>query len=64
MGDAAVFYWRADDPKASLQRLATSTDPFDVWLREEAEQLHPISLTQLTEIASHNVLIGEYPQRR
>jgi hypothetical protein len=64
MGEAAVFYWLADDPKASLQRLSTSTDPFDVWLRGEIETLHPIPLSQLTQIASRNELIGEYPHRR
>jgi hypothetical protein len=63
MGDAAVFYWLADDPKTSLQRLATSTDPFDVRLRAQAEELHPIPLTQITAIASRNELIGEYPHR-
>lgn len=64
MGDAAVFYWLADDPKRSLQKLAASTDPFDVWLRGEIATLHPISLAQITEIASHNELIGEYPHTR
>jgi hypothetical protein len=63
MGDAAVFYWLADDPKASLQKLASSTDPFDVWLRGEAEKTHPIALAQLGEIISRNELIGEYPHR-
>lgn len=64
MGDAAVFYWLADDPKASLRRLASSTDPFDAWLRGEAEQIHPIPLAQIVEIASRNELVGEYPHRR
>jgi hypothetical protein len=63
MGDAVVFYWLADDPKQSLQRLASSTDPFDVWLRGEVEKVHPIALARLTEIASQNELIGEYPHR-
>jgi hypothetical protein len=62
MGDAAVFYWLADDPVASLSQLATSTDPFDVWLREEAGRAHPISLDMLASIASRNTLIAQYPR--
>jgi hypothetical protein len=61
MGDAVVVYWLADDPKASLQRLAASTDPFDVWLRDNAKQLHPLPLDTITAIASANTLVGQYP---
>lgn len=63
MGDAAVFYWLADDPQASLASLAASTDSFDVWLRDEMTTAHPIEPAQIGEIASHNVLVGEYPHR-
>lgn len=63
MGDAAVIYWLADDPKAALARLTTSSDPFDQWLRAQAAQLHPLPLEQVATIASHNELIGEYPHR-
>jgi len=62
MGDAAVFYWLADDPKASLRRLAASNDAFDVWLRGEVEKLHPIALAQIVDIASRNELVGQYPR--
>jgi len=62
MGDAVVFYWLADDPKASLQSLAVSTAPLDVWLRGAAEQLHPIPLDALAAIAGKNELIGRYPR--
>jgi hypothetical protein len=61
-GDAVVFYWVADDPVASLAKLADSTDPFDVWLRGEAERAHPISLAEITRIASANKLIAQYPR--
>jgi len=64
MGDAAVFYWTADDPVASLQRLAASTDPFDVWLRTQAGGAHPISLDMLISIASRNAQIAQYPHPR
>lgn len=64
MGDAAVFYWVADDPVASLGKLAASTDPFDAWLRREAEQAHPIALAEIAKIASGNKLIAQYPSAR
>lgn len=64
MGDAAVFYWIADDPVASLGQLAASTDPFDVWLRGQAAQAHPIPLAQIASIASKNRLIAQYPHAR
>lgn len=56
----AESQWR-DDPKASLERLAASTQPFDVWLRAQVEKLHLIGLAQIVAIASRNELIGEYP---
>jgi hypothetical protein len=62
MGDAAVFYWVADDPVASLKRLAASMEPFDQWMRGQAEKAHPISLAAITAIASSNALIGRYPK--
>jgi hypothetical protein len=61
MGDVAVFYWRARDPQASLRELAASEEPFDVWLRDQAAKAHPVALDMLTEIASANVMVGQYP---
>ncbi len=61
-GDAAVFYWLADDPAASLRALAASTDPFDVWLRERARGEHPLELAALAAIAERNVLVAQYPK--
>jgi hypothetical protein len=49
MGDAAVFYWRAADPLASLAALEASSDPFDRWLRP------------VLPIIQRNELAGEYP---
>lgn len=63
-GDAAVFYWLADDPVESLRLLAASTDPFDVWLRGEAGSLHPIGLDMIASIASSNALVAQYPHPR
>lgn len=62
-GDAAVFYWLADDPIASMNQLAASTDAFDVSLRAEATRAHPIELDMLASIASQNTLIATYPAR-
>jgi hypothetical protein len=64
MGDAAVFYWLADDPVASLSAMTSSQDPFDVWLRGEAGSAHPLPLDAIVAIASKNALIGEYPHPR
>jgi hypothetical protein len=61
MGDVAVFYWRAADPQASLRALADSNDPFDAWLRDQAAAAHPVSLAMLVDIASQNVMVGQYP---
>lgn len=61
MGYAAVFYWLADDPIASLNQLATSADPFDVSLRAEASRAHPIGIDLIASIASQNTLVAQYP---
>ncbi len=61
LGDAVVVFWRADDPAAALRLLAASTDPLDVWLRNQARQAHPIPLETVTAIAGSNALIGEWP---
>lgn len=63
-GQAAVFYWLADDPIASLKQLSTSTDPFDVWLRGEAGRAHPIGLDTLAAIAAQNTVVAQYPKAR
>jgi len=61
-GDAVVVYWLADDPVTSLERLAASSEPFDLWLRGEVEKVHPIALDTIVTIASSNTLIAEYPR--
>ncbi len=61
-GAVLVFYWRASNPTESLSRAASSTAPFDVWLRGQAERLHPVPLEMLTEIAKSNSLVAAYPR--
>jgi hypothetical protein len=63
LGDAAVVYWLADDPAASLAALAASTDPFDTWLRGELAGLHPLPLEAIRAIIGKNELIASYPRR-
>jgi hypothetical protein len=64
LGDVAVFYWRGPDPRASLRRLAASSEPFDTWLRDAAAKLHPVPLDILTEIAAANTMVGQFPHPR
>ena len=64
MGGAIVVYWLTDDPAESLKQLAVSIDPFDRWLRGEAEKLHPIPLAAIATIASSNTLIAQYPKQQ
>jgi len=35
MGDMVVVSMECDDPAKVMERLLTSTDPFDVWFREK-----------------------------
>jgi hypothetical protein len=63
-GDVAVFDWRGSDPRASLLRLATSSEPFDAWMRDQAKSLHPVPLDMLAQIAGANTMVGQYPRAR
>ncbi|HYU15719.1 MAG TPA: hypothetical protein VEL05_06600 [Candidatus Acidoferrum sp.] len=62
MGDVAVFYWLAADPRASLDRMMESTAPLDAWLRELASAVHPVELDTLRRVAGANVLVAQYPK--
>jgi LmbE family N-acetylglucosaminyl deacetylase len=39
-GEMAVVYWEGDDPRASLQKFASSEDPFDDWLKERGREVY------------------------
>lgn len=43
-GDAVVFYWLADDPKAALTALMQSDAPVDSDLRDVAHATHPVPM--------------------
>jgi hypothetical protein len=63
MGDAVVFYWLADDPAASLEKLAASTDAFDARVAAAMFDLHPLPPRALQATIATNVLVGQYPKR-
>ena len=39
-GDMAVVYWEGDDPRAALERFASSDDPYDEWLKERGREVY------------------------
>src|SRR5262245_46120205 len=45
-GDMAIVYMEANDVGQVFQGLATSQDPFDVWFREQVNDLHGVDLSQ------------------
>ena len=45
-GTVAVVYLEADDPGRMFEGLATYTDPFVVWWREQILAIHGLDLTQ------------------
>ena len=45
-GSFAVVYLEADDPGQAFAGLATSTDPFDVWFREQVLAVHGFDMSQ------------------
>ena len=61
-GQFLIFYWLAEDPKSSLTKFMSSTDPFDVWLRSEIDGLSPLGLKQLVDIFENNSLHVHYPR--
>ena len=45
-GTFAVIYVEVDDPGQAFASIASSTDPFDVWFREQALAVHGLDLSQ------------------
>ena len=45
MGDLCVVYFVADDPMTVFSNLGTSSEPFDVWFREQVQENTGIDLT-------------------
>jgi hypothetical protein len=60
-GDAAVYYWLADDPETSWRAFVVPSDPFESWIRAEESAAYAVPFDTLTTIASKNALIAQYP---
>ena len=45
-GTVAVVYLEADDLERAFSSIATSTNPFVVWWREQIQTIHGLDLTQ------------------
>ena len=48
-GEMAVVYWEGDDPRTALQEFASSSDPFDEWLKERGRQVYHFEPSQTLE---------------
>lgn len=45
-GDLALIFWEGDEPEQILQRIAVSSDPFDIWFREQMLHIHGLDFAQ------------------
>jgi hypothetical protein len=45
-GALLIVYGEMDQPEQISERLATSQDPFDVWFRQQVQDIHGVDLTQ------------------
>jgi hypothetical protein len=45
-GDLAVVYIEAQDIPGVFQGLGTSQEPFDIWFREQAKEIHGVDFAQ------------------
>ena len=48
MGDFLIVHYEAPNPAGVLAALAGSTEPFDVWFREQAREITGIEFSQPT----------------
>ena len=46
MGDFAVVYVQGPGAESMMPSIGSSTDPFDVWFREQVKDIHGIDMTQ------------------
>jgi hypothetical protein len=42
----AIVYIELGDPERLFQEIATSSDPYDVWFRQQVQDIHGMDLTQ------------------
>jgi hypothetical protein len=45
-GALLIIYGEGDHPEQMFERLASSQDPFDVWFRQQVQDIHGLDLTQ------------------
>jgi len=45
-GDLVVVYGEADDVAGFFTRLAASQEPFDVWFKQQVQELHGVDFNQ------------------
>lgn len=54
-GDFASIFLEAEDLAVVFEGLATSNDPFDVWFRQNAAELHGLIIEEMGTAATSNV---------
>ena len=45
-GDLVIVYTEADHPEDLLERIAASQDPFDVWFKQQLQEIHGVDFNQ------------------
>ena len=60
LGETVIVHLEADAPELIAPTLATSTDPFDVWLKERLLEFHGHALVRVPRRAAAK-LIFAYP---
>jgi hypothetical protein len=45
-GDMAVVYSEAQDVQRVFEGIGTSQEPFEVWIREQAKEIHGVDFSQ------------------
>jgi hypothetical protein len=45
-GNLAIIYLEVEDPERLFSGLATSSDPYDVWFRQQVLEIHGLDLAQ------------------
>ncbi len=45
-GDLVIVYTEADHPEQLLERIAASQDPFDVWFKQQLQEIHGVDFNQ------------------
>ncbi len=60
-GDLVRIHLHVEHPEQVLADLATSSRPFDCWLRQRLLELHGLDLTQLVPASAHELIFACHP---